>query len=125
MHDVVVGIEHFQDRRAGGTGAVRRIDGVVVEHRLAAGSHHWGAVRILLLRQFQISLCYLAAIPLGAAWLDVHCAKQTHRQRAAIALTARRCGGAVEQVITFFFGVKRVDDVFARSNETARVGADV
>ncbi len=125
MHDVVVRIEHLQDRRACGSRAADRINCVVVEHRMTAGRRHRRSVGVLLLREPQVQFCYLAAIPFRAARFDVHRTKQPHRQRTAIALSTGCRSSAVEQVVAFFFGVKRVDDAVARSDQTARIGSDI
>ena len=101
------------------------INGVVIENRMTAGGLHWRAVGVLLVSRAQVGFCDLTAIPFRALRFDVDRTKQSHRQRAAIAFTAGGGSGAVEQVVAFFFGVEGVDNAVARSDQTARIRADV
>src|SRR6185369_349347 len=114
-----------EDRRAGWACAVNWIDSVVVENWLAVGRLHRRAVGVLLRREREVLFGNLAAIPFSATCFDVYRAEESHRQRAAIAFAAGCCGGAVDQKVSFFFGVKHVGDAVAGRDETARVCAYV
>src|SRR5688572_28271014 len=94
-------------------------------NRMTAGCGRESSVRISLLREPKICFRYLAAIPFSAAWFDIHGTKQPHWQRATIALTARCCSSAVQQVVPLFFGVKGVDDHFFRLDQAALIGPHI
>ena len=80
MHDVVVGVEHLEDRRSGGSRAVYWINRVVIEDWMSTGRLHRCSVGVLLCSEREVFFGYLAAIPLSTTRLDVDRAKQAHRQ---------------------------------------------
>ena len=117
-------LEHRQDRRAG-LRVTRRVDGVVVEHRLAGRGVDRLAEGVEPGREVHVRAGDLAAIEGGARRLDVDRAEKAGRRRAAVAVAAGHGAGGVHHVLAFTLGVEGVGGRAARSDQAAPVRADV
>src|SRR5215212_7303538 len=106
VHDVVVCIEHLQDRCVSRDDRSVRIfrtgwiDSVVIEDGLSAGS-------LRLRSECEILLRYLAAIPLCTGWLNVERAEEAAAELAAYGITFR-VAHRVEKESAFVLHEERV-----------------